>query len=607
MITRIYTRHSYSLLLFITLLTTRVGLAQCPFPVFDFGSGTAPSPGQSVIIETCNFVGEFETVFGIVAGDQYTVDYSGGAGTYLVIYDSGQNPIFWGNSPLAFTAPTSGTYYAASFIDATCNDFDPGGTCNISLWSNVTPLPPPPNDLPCDAINLTPSTACNFVTYTNEFATAAPGVPPPGCAGYFGGDVWFTVTVPATGNILIDTQTGVMLDGGMAVYTGTCGSLTLLECDDDDSPNGAMPSISVTSQPPGTQIFIRVWEVGNNNNGTFGICVQELGTCGSALTNDFCESPAQISQGPGNLVSNTLASYTDDSPGNLITNFCGSVENNEWYQFTALNTTEVFNFTNISNCVANFGIQAVVYEVFPDANGCCDVLNMVSNCFSPGNPSLGTVTATGLTIGNSYLLMIDGFSGDACDFTIANWLPVPLPVELSNFYGLALSDKNAIRWETVSEHQNDYFSILRSYDGLHFESIGTVVGAGSSQATNYYQFNDEDIRSGLVYYQLEQVDFDGQREKSEIIALDRTHSRIGLVATYPNPTNGLFTAEINGVKGSGGTLTISDMNGTVLEQKFVYSTGIEKHQFDLNSYESGMYFVRYQDNASDHTIKLIKQ
>ena len=497
------TTHIFTLL-FAFIFVSSASISQCPFPFIGFGAGTAPSPGNSVVIETCNFVGEHEVVNGVVAGDQYTVTYSGGAGVYLVIYDATQTPVFWGPSPLAFTAQSSGTFYAASFLDPFCSNFDPTFSCNSSLWSNVTPLPPPVNDLPCNAITLTPAATCSYATYTNDNATAAPGVPVPDCAGYLGGDVWFTTTVPASGIILIDTQIGVILDGGMAVYTGTCGSLTLVECDDDDSPNGAMPQIQVNSQPPGTQIWIRMWEVGNNNNETFGICVTEIASCGTPLTNDYCESPAQLTQGPGNFSSTTSAIYTADSPGNLTASFCGSIENNSWYQFTALSTTETFNFTSVTNCVNDpnngAGVQAAVYQVFPDASGCCSALNLVSNCYSPGDFTLGTVTATPLTIGGQYILMVDGFSGDACDFTIANWVATGvLPVELSHFHGVSLTEYNALRWETSSELDNDYFNILRSFDGEDFESIGEVDGVGFSQEVNHYQFNDGDVRSGKVY------------------------------------------------------------------------------------------------------------
>jgi hypothetical protein len=574
-------------------------------PTFGFGSGTAPAPGNSVFLETCNFPDEFVIANGVVAGEQYTVAYSGGSGNFTIVWNPSDVVVASGFGTVAFTAVVSGTYTSSSFIMPGCGtDF----SCNASLWSNVTPLPPPPNDLPCNAINLTPTETCVYATHTNDNATAAPGIPVPGCAGYLGGDVWFTVTVPTSGKLLVDTQTGVMLDGGMAVYTGTCGALTLLECDDDDSPNGAMPSILVDSQPAGNVIFIRVWEVGNNNNGTFGICVTEIAICGTPLTNDYCESPAQLTQGPGNFSSSTSAIYTPDNLGNLTSSFCGSIENNSWYQFTALSTTETFDFISVTGCVSNLGIQAAVYEIIPDVDGCCDVLTITSNCFSPNSTALGTVTATPLTIGNTYVLMVDGFSGDACDFTVSNWLATGiLPVELSNFYGLALTERNAIRWETVSEVDNDYFSVLRSYDGINFESIGEVDGVGFSQDQNYYQFNDSDIRSGKVYYQLSQVDLNGHYELSEIIALDRKNYNGGLIAAYPNPTTGIIITEVNGVKGSNGIISVTDMNGTIVQQKTVYTTVIGKHQFDLSNYASGMYFVRYQDDKSDQTIKLIKQ
>ena len=148
------------------------------------------------------------------------------------------------------------------------------GTFGICVREVPPPPPPPANDEPCNAIALTPGSTCVYQTFSNESATASVGIPAPGCASYSGGDVWFSVVVPAGGSLIFDTQTGVILDGGMAIYRGTCDNLTLIECDDDDSQNGAMPYINRTGLTPGSTIWIRVWEYGNNNNGTFGICVK---------------------------------------------------------------------------------------------------------------------------------------------------------------------------------------------------------------------------------------------------------------------------------------------------------------------------------------------
>src|SRR6478672_4086536 len=68
----------------------------------------------------------------------------------------------------------------------------------------------PSNDDPCNATTLSVSGSCTFQQFTNANATASTGVPAPGCANYQGGDVWFKVTVPCSGSLIFDTNTGVI-------------------------------------------------------------------------------------------------------------------------------------------------------------------------------------------------------------------------------------------------------------------------------------------------------------------------------------------------------------------------------------------------------------
>ncbi|WP_264522348.1 fibronectin type III domain-containing protein [Flavobacterium sp. N1994] len=175
-----------------------------------------------------------------------------------------------------------------------------GGSVNFTI---NCPTPPLTNDEPCNAIALTVSTTCSYSTYTNSGAAGTGGVTAPGCANYDGGDVWFTAVVPATGELDVDLQSGAMTDSGMAFYSGTCGSLTLLECDDDDSNNGSMSYISMNGLTPGQIIYIRVWEYGNDNNGTFGICA----------TTPSCPSPADLY---ANILSTTsiTVNWTASTP-----------------------------------------------------------------------------------------------------------------------------------------------------------------------------------------------------------------------------------------------------------------------------------------------------
>ena len=175
-----------------------------------------------------------------------------------------------------------------------------GGSVNFTI---NCPTPPLSNDDPCNAISLTVNTTCSYATYTNSGAAASGGITDPGCASYSGADVWFSAVVPATGVLTVDLQSGVMTDSGMAFYSGTCGSLTLLECDDDDSSNGSMSNISMVGLTPGQTIFIRVWEYGNNNNGTFGICA----------TTPSCPPPSDLY---ANIISTSSATvnWANTSP-----------------------------------------------------------------------------------------------------------------------------------------------------------------------------------------------------------------------------------------------------------------------------------------------------
>ena len=163
----------------------------------------------------------------------------------------------------------------------------PGSTVWVRIWPKggilnasgtfgicvTIPPPPPVNDDPCNAITLTADSTCHYTTYTNQSATNSIGVPAPGCASYQGGDVWFQVTVPSGGSLNFDTQAGTMINGGMAIYSGNCGALTLIACDDNSSSNTSMPYIAANNLTPGSTIYVQMWADSNLNNGTFGICV----------------------------------------------------------------------------------------------------------------------------------------------------------------------------------------------------------------------------------------------------------------------------------------------------------------------------------------------
>lgn len=143
---------------------------------------------------------------------------------------------------------------------------------------------PPNNDTCNGAINLVPGTTFsqNEITSAN-FGALASTVPNPGCTGSVFLDVWYKVTVPSTGNITVETkqEPGGLTDTGLALYSGSCSALSLLQCDNDSGSDAFHAKIALTGRTPGEIIYIRVWDFGGNDFSLFRISAYD-GTLSSA-------------------------------------------------------------------------------------------------------------------------------------------------------------------------------------------------------------------------------------------------------------------------------------------------------------------------------------
>ncbi|MFZ4477720.1 MAG: T9SS type A sorting domain-containing protein, partial [Saprospiraceae bacterium] len=94
-----------------------------------------------------------------------------------------------------------------------------------------------------------------------------------------------------------------------------------------------------------------------------------------------------------------------------------------------------------------------------------------------------------------------------------------LPVELIDFTAVSRDRQVDLAWKTATEQNNAYFEVERSLDGLQFEVLGKVAGAGNSTAIQQYQFVDAAPVAGDNYYRLRQVDFDGVYRYSSVVAI----------------------------------------------------------------------------------------
>lgn len=126
---------------------------------------------------------------------------------------------------------------------------------------------------------------------------------------------------------------------------------------------------------------------------------------------------------------------------------------------------------------------------------------------------------------------------DAVNVTCAMVL---LPVEWLDFQAKLVNDNRHTRctWQTATELNNDYFTVERSVDGLIWESLGHVQGAGSTHDPQAYEWLDRHPYGGVSYYRIAQTDYNGAVDYSVIRSVERKKET--QFAVYPNPGNQRF-------------------------------------------------------------------
>lgn len=195
-----------------------------------------------------------------------------------------------------------------------------------------------------------------------------------------------------------------------------------------------------------------------------------------------------------------------------------------------------------------------------------------------GTAAAGTVTSLGAVTSFSPFALASS--------TLSN----PLPIELVKFDAQPEGEMVRLDWATASERNNDYFEVQRSADGGEFSTIAHVKGAGTKLTSSSYQVWDEYPLSGLRYYRLKQVDFDGTSTFSNVVSV-----RMNLEAEFsmwPNPIT------------AGGTVTFSKKGGYALFNslgiKLQEAESVE--QLDTSGLTAGVYFVRYQSGATKRLV-----
>ena len=183
----------------------------------------------------------------------------------------------------------------------------------------------------------------------------------------------------------------------------------------------------------------------------------------------------------------------------------------------------------------------------------------------------------------------------------------PLPIELLSFTAIKNNQQVDVKWETATESNNDYYVIERSKDGLNFEKVTVVDGAGNSLTHLSYYSNDYKPYRGVSYYRLKQVDFDGTFKYSQIQSVEFNNTKDFSFEVYPNPNDG---SEINiafdEVVENIIIISIHDVSGKETYSKMIASNEDMKFTINLtHELAKGVYFITVSSDQNIYRKKLI--
>ncbi len=338
------------------------------------------------------------------------------------------------------------------------------------------------------------------------------------------------------------------------------------------------------------------WNISNATTGTNFIFPFGNNLSGNYLPVNFNVTTAGI--GTNGFIS--IATYptaTNSTPNNLpyptgLTSLInnGGVDNSP----NTLDRYWIFNsgnYTTVPTSDLTFTYRDSEWDL---SGGSTNTLNESQLQTQSNNGSTWTTPPSGIanTISNS--VTVNNVNVYNPIWTLSS-SSSPLPIELLSFDAKAVDNKKVVcEWITASELNNDYFEVLRSKNGKQFEKIGQVKGAGTSQQLHNYSFVDLSPSTGISYYQLRQVDYDGKSSTGNIKAVSINSNNLDLFV-YPNPAtthlNIIFPEELENV-----TLRLFNSDGAVIISKNIFSNSIDTPILilDVANLSNGNYLLELQ-------------
>lgn len=184
-----------------------------------------------------------------------------------------------------------------------------------------------------------------------------------------------------------------------------------------------------------------------------------------------------------------------------------------------------------------------------------------------------------------------------------------LPVELLYVKAEAVNNNFIqVSWSTSLEINNSGFDVFRSEDGIHWTRVGWVNGHNNSTVTQTYSFDDHTVLPNIVYYyQLKQIDNDGQSELSPVVfAIIHNEETLLVSELMPNPAKDAAKLIITTAISTPLSLEVVDVLGrVVISQNKILDAGDNTITLDLRSLPNASYTAIIQASGRHLSKRLV--
>ncbi len=495
---------------------------------------------------------------------------------------------------------TAGTY--SWYVQPSNGGLASGCATNATTFSTT---PAPTNNVCADAVDLTVSNGfCSVpVIGTLVFADSTTGLGGASCTGSaLKFDVWYKVTVPSTGKVTVQTSAvnTVVTDLVLEAYSGTCGTLTSIGCNDDGNPD-ASPSAShsrlgLIGRTPGEVIYFRVMPYSTlSNAGAFAICAFDT-------TNTIV--PA-IALGAANACTNAVAVNIDsafkytwatfkDAAGNVIAqvypngNKLGNTSASFYRNTNAVRqagsfyldrnisitpTTQPTTGTVTVRLFYTATELAALQAADPTVTNANLNINKTPTSCSPLFVGTGAVfiaqSANGAYGTDRY---VDIENSSFSEFFIKGNTGV-LPVSIEYFKGIKQSSANHLDWKvTCTSAPSLIISLERSSDGRSFKSINEE-NALAVRCLQAFDYTDASPLAGANYYRLKLTAPTGEVSYSRIVVLLNKEKGFELISIAPNPVKSTAILTLTSVKAGKIDIAVNDVTGSIVAKQTITVIG----------------------------------